>query len=78
MIVGRKKAVMPTEDEALPGRDTPLKVPERHFVNGHRIIPPFPVTRTSIPGMSASIKLPAGIENHARYFFIGLCVDVGL
>ena len=52
MIVGRKKAVMPTEDEALPGRDTPLKVPERHFVNGHRIIPPFPAGMTeAILGM---------------------------
>ena len=29
-------------DEALPGRQTPLAVPERHFVNGNRIQPPFP------------------------------------
>ena len=46
MIVGRKKAVVPTQHEALPGRDTPLKVPERHSVNGHRIIPPFPAGMT--------------------------------
>lgn len=28
--------------DALPGRDTPMPVPTLHFVNGHRIIPPFP------------------------------------
>ncbi len=26
----------------LPGRSTPMPVPEEHFVNGHRIVPPFP------------------------------------
>jgi len=26
----------------LPGRATPMAVPERHFVNGNRIVPPFP------------------------------------
>ena len=33
---------MPAESDALPGRRTPLRVPETHFVNGHRIQPPFP------------------------------------
>ena len=28
--------------EALPGRAEPLVVPERHAVNGNRILPPFP------------------------------------
>jgi peptide-methionine (S)-S-oxide reductase len=28
--------------DALPGRDTPVEVPTLHFVNGHRIVPPFP------------------------------------
>jgi len=42
MALFRKKAAMPTPEEALPGRPTPLKVPETHFVNGHRIVPPFP------------------------------------
>jgi peptide-methionine (S)-S-oxide reductase len=36
------KLVMPNRDEALPGRTAPMPVPERHFVNGHRIVPPFP------------------------------------
>ncbi len=39
----RKKAEMPTADRALPGRDRPaFTVPSEHFVNGHRIQPPFP------------------------------------
>lgn len=42
MALFRKKAVMPTKEEALPGRSIPLVVPEKHFVNGHRIKPPFP------------------------------------
>ena len=38
-----KKAQMPAPGDALPGRDTPMPgVPEKHFVNGHRIVPPFP------------------------------------
>jgi peptide-methionine (S)-S-oxide reductase len=42
MALLRKKSTMPTREEALPGRSAPLKVPEKHFVNGHRIVPPFP------------------------------------
>jgi peptide-methionine (S)-S-oxide reductase len=38
----RKQAVMPNPADVLPGRATPLRVPERHFVNGNRIVPPFP------------------------------------
>ena len=33
---------MPTAAEALPGRTEPMKVPERHFVNGNRLVPPYP------------------------------------
>jgi peptide-methionine (S)-S-oxide reductase len=42
MALFRKKAVMPTQEEALPGRATPLVVPEKHFVSGHRLKPPYP------------------------------------
>ncbi|MCC5867807.1 MAG: peptide-methionine (S)-S-oxide reductase MsrA [Gammaproteobacteria bacterium] len=38
----RKKTTLPTANEALPGRATPLPVPEAHFVNGHPLQPPFP------------------------------------
>jgi peptide-methionine (S)-S-oxide reductase len=52
MPLFRKKAVMPGKDEALPGRSTPLKIPEKHFVNGHRIAPPFPAgMREAVFGM---------------------------
>jgi peptide-methionine (S)-S-oxide reductase len=33
---------MPGAAEALPGRAEPLRVPERHFVNGNRLAPPYP------------------------------------
>src|SRR4029077_17226846 len=42
MALFRKKSAIPSREEALPGRTSPLKVPETHFVNGHRIVPPFP------------------------------------
>ena len=38
----RKKAVMPDPTDVLPGRATPMRVTERHAVNGNRIVPPFP------------------------------------
>jgi peptide-methionine (S)-S-oxide reductase len=33
---------MPQRDEALPGRADAMPLPDAHFVNGHRIAPPFP------------------------------------
>jgi peptide-methionine (S)-S-oxide reductase len=36
-----RKAEMVQESAALPGRSTPLTLPERHYVNGERIQPPF-------------------------------------
>jgi peptide-methionine (S)-S-oxide reductase len=42
MALFRKKAEMPTADQALPGRAAALKVPETHYVNGNRIQAPFP------------------------------------
>ncbi len=41
-MFGSKKPVLPTPEEALPGRPDPMPIPERHFVNGNRIAPPFP------------------------------------
>ena len=37
-----RSTTMPTAAQALPGRDTPMAVPERHFVNGNRLSPPHP------------------------------------
>ncbi len=33
---------MPAPGEALPGREEGMSIPERHFVNGNWILPPFP------------------------------------
>ena len=42
MFFAQKKVEMPSPDEALPGRAEEMPVPELHFVNGHRLLPPFP------------------------------------
>ncbi|MGX7729176.1 peptide-methionine (S)-S-oxide reductase MsrA [Rhodococcus sp. 2H158] len=46
------KSVMVTQEQALPGRAEPLPVPDTHYVNGHRITPPFPEgMQTAVLGM---------------------------
>ena len=42
MFFLKKKSVMPSADDALPGRDTPMEVAGAHFVNGRPLEPPFP------------------------------------
>ena len=37
-----KPLSLPTPADALPGREEPMDVPERHFVSGNRIVPPWP------------------------------------
>ena len=52
MFLFKRDATMPSPSDALPGRATPMPVPETHFVNGQRIVPPFPDgTRTAIFGL---------------------------
>jgi peptide-methionine (S)-S-oxide reductase len=41
-MFGTKKTQLPSREETLPGRAERMPVPERHFVNGNRIVPPFP------------------------------------
>src|SRR5512142_2478846 len=36
------KTKMPTPQQALPGRSERMPLPEKHFVNGARLEPPFP------------------------------------
>ena len=36
------KLRLPAPDQALAGREEPMPVPDRHYVNGHRLTPPFP------------------------------------
>jgi peptide-methionine (S)-S-oxide reductase len=42
MFMFRKKTEMPTAEQALPGRDTPMAVNNKHYVNGNPVRPPFP------------------------------------
>ncbi|MBD2425505.1 peptide-methionine (S)-S-oxide reductase MsrA [Phormidium sp. FACHB-1136] len=37
-----KKTEMPSPQDALPGRTTPMSVPSQHYVNRHALQPPFP------------------------------------
>ena len=37
-----KMLELPTPAQALPGRSEAMPVPDRHFVNGNPIVPPFP------------------------------------
>jgi len=36
------KLRLPRPENALPGRESSMPVPDSHFVNGHRLTPPFP------------------------------------
>lgn len=37
-----KKQSIPSPTEALPGRSQPLQIPNRHYVNGNSLQPPYP------------------------------------
>jgi peptide-methionine (S)-S-oxide reductase len=51
-MFARKPPTLVSADEALPGRDRPLDVPEQHYVTGARLVPPFPEgTRLVMFGM---------------------------
>ena len=41
-FLSRPKSTLPSPDRALPGRETPIPVPESHFVKGTPLQPPFP------------------------------------
>jgi peptide-methionine (S)-S-oxide reductase len=42
MLFSRTKTTMVSPEDALPGRDTPMPVPDKHYVNGNPLKPPFP------------------------------------
>jgi peptide-methionine (S)-S-oxide reductase len=51
-MFGSSKLKVPSVEDALPGRAEKMPVPEKHFVNGHRIAPPFPDSlQTAVFGM---------------------------
>ena len=41
-MFSRKPPTIPSKDDALPGRAERMPVPDAHFVNTHRLTPPFP------------------------------------
>src|SRR5258706_14539575 len=42
MLFSKNKPMIPAKEDALPGRAEKMPVPERHFVNGPPLSPPFP------------------------------------
>jgi len=42
MFGAGRMTTLPTTAEALPGRETSISVPAKHFVNGNPLQPPFP------------------------------------
>ena len=42
MSLFRRKTEMVNAADALPGRDVPMRIPAKHFVNGAPLAPPFP------------------------------------
>ena len=42
MLFDKNKLRLPDSEDALEGRKTPMAVPNRHFVSGREILPPFP------------------------------------
>jgi peptide-methionine (S)-S-oxide reductase len=42
MLFMRKTTALPSAAEALPGRAQPIPTASSHFVNGHRLQPPYP------------------------------------
>ena len=42
MIFSSKKLTLPDPSQALPGRETEMRITNKHFVTGNPIAPPFP------------------------------------
>jgi peptide-methionine (S)-S-oxide reductase len=52
MAADARKMKLPRPEDLLPGRDAEMPVPDAHFVNGHRIKPPFPAQmKTALFGL---------------------------
>jgi peptide-methionine (S)-S-oxide reductase len=42
MFGTKKKLAMPRPEDALPGRAAPMRIGDTHFVNGHKLVGPWP------------------------------------
>ena len=56
MFLFTKNAEMVTPEDALPGRDEAMQVPERHEVLGTPLQPPFPAEMPQ-PQMQVSVTI---------------------
>ena len=65
MLFARREPVMPSADEALPGRAETMPVPARHFVNGNPLQPPFPPSG-EVPPPAASRMARTVEKGHGR------------
>ncbi len=43
MLGSIRKSTLPDKAQALPGRASAIKPPSQHYVNGHNLLPPYPV-----------------------------------
>ncbi|MEL6870300.1 MAG: peptide-methionine (S)-S-oxide reductase MsrA [Pseudomonadota bacterium] len=51
-MFGKKNLSLPSADTALKGRETAITVADEHYVNGHRLQPPYPAgMQTAIFGL---------------------------
>ena len=66
MVFSASKLRMPTPAEALPGRTTPMPVPDRHFVNGAPLVGPFPGLKTALFGLGCFWGAEKGVLAGAR------------
>lgn len=48
MLEASKKTTLPSQADALPGRSEPIAVSEKHYVNGHQMLAPFPAGMETI------------------------------
>jgi len=52
MFLLRRPTTLPNQDDALPGRPTPIAITEKHHVNGASLTPPWPEgTQTALFGL---------------------------
>jgi len=51
MLFAQRSPIMPTPDQALPGRDEKMPVPAKHFVNGNPMEGPFPGMELALFGL---------------------------
>jgi peptide-methionine (S)-S-oxide reductase len=51
MFFAQRSPIMPTPDQALPGRDEKMPVPAKHFVNGTPMEGPFPGMELALFGL---------------------------